>query len=46
MLGAVGGEDVYIYRLKDFGQEILDRRKMFIISDILKCRQLGGIFFS
>lgn len=45
VLGAVGGEDVYIYRLKDFGQEILDRRKMFIISDILKCRQLGGIFF-
>ena len=31
--------------LKDFCQEILDRRRMFIISDILKCRKLAGISF-
>lgn len=43
--GVGDGEDTLLCSLKDFHQEILDRRKMFIISDILKCRQLSGIFF-
>lgn len=45
VLGARGGEDTFPCSLKDFCQEILDRRRMFIISDILKCRKLAGIFF-
>lgn len=45
VLGARGGEGTFPCSLKDFCQEILDRRRMFIISDILKCRKLAGIFF-
>lgn len=45
VLEVADGEDTLLCSLKDFCQEILDRRKMFIISDIFKYRQLGRIFF-